>query len=66
MKKEDPILSIFKELSAAELPPSTAIFLKSLHKWFKKTGNLSTKQYTCLLSIYNSTFQSNELKYKLL
>jgi hypothetical protein len=53
MEQTTDIQAMLKQLSKADLKQPQALFIKSLNKWYKQTGELSEKQTGCLKSIYN-------------
>jgi hypothetical protein len=58
MKTTDEIITMLQELSQIDLNGSQAHFITGLKKWYKKTGKLSEKQYSCLKSIHEAAFQN--------
>jgi hypothetical protein len=65
MKQQNEIGSMLKELSLAEFSASQAKFFKGLRKWYRKTGDLTAKQYACLKSMYESALTQNEFAHQL-
>jgi hypothetical protein len=65
MEPQNDIAIMLKELSQSDLKTSQAVFVSGLRKWFKRTGNLSPKQYYCLRSMYEAAFTKSEFTYQL-
>jgi hypothetical protein len=63
MRNNNETKFMLQELSQSNLKETQSKFIKSLWKWYKKTGTLSDKQTVCLKSIYEQQFRQVEMNH---